>query len=72
MKWKQQCLIMIVQVQPRLIFFFFLFWFFGIILEKEKGKTQRMCTSPIQRIQLNERVSIKYKKENIKGVLPRA
>ena len=33
-------------------FFFFFFWFFGIILEKEKGKTQRMCTSPIQRIQL--------------------
>ena len=32
--------------------FFFFFWFFGIILEKEKGKTQRMCTSPIQRIQL--------------------
>ena len=50
----------------------FFFWFFGIILEKEKGKTQRMCTSPIQRIQLIERVSIKYKKENIKGVLPRA
>ena len=71
MKWKQQCLIMIVQVQPRLTIFFFGF-VFGIILEKEKGKTQRMCTSPIQRIQLNERVSIKYKKENIKGVLPRA
>ena len=53
-------------------FFFFFGFVFGIILEKEKGKTQRMCTSPIQRIQLNERVSIKYKKENIKGVLPRA